>query len=866
VRGGTSIFFCARKSVLEGMRDGGEAVEVLPKAGSLPGHSVPEPQLARSSQKTTVMPTCNNSGASLIVRRRNLSDSSLPSPLHHSNLSSSNNAEIRAKPLQPSLLSSRLNAHLPTVLSKLQSPLHYFSDGILRRNSATRTILLLLVVLLVGSLLMIASSCCHLTTTTPQIDSSLASRPEDLSTADRLRLLATLPHFDERMRVPLLRGEERRTAFAKKWRRRTMQLLFANRSGLVLADLLGMVPRDPAAVCELFLIGHPQCRIRLGEETMLGCVARHGWREWTRVLQPQCTRSAFWQKTVRSLTSSEPPKEAGGQQRSRLRMDPVVESHWGREEEEKERREIPPAQRTYATPHEALNCTYGKVFPLGFCVPSYMLDEEEPEDDVPLFPKIFEWFPSIPSVFPPAADWEMPFFSAKQKKKYPATRHDEYVMRMVHRLSLFAWTHTRGGPDCMRHHEILSAGGVPYFPDLPLLPPERVSMLPRQVLEGIVGGGGGALSLPILLGVEHIGSAPPAPVVPFGLWALNSSSLPRSNSDGGFFVRDTDRSALALPSTAVRVLLRLASDAASALVGADSEPHGGDLFFHVNIRRLGTVNWSTFDVDAYMSTASELMRHTRRHLRCGSVAAYVLRTLDVEKPKQIMYVGSRNIDYMSVLLEVGLSELGVAYTVYRPGQHHRLRMKQKNESISVDSTAEPRSGEAYAAWLARDTTDYYGLGFGTSRRLDLPQQATSRRRQATNLDAMGADGQRQQQAEEGPCAALRQGRFDVWIWSHMWPRSTVSAAMRAAVSFQWTKRASDEESSLSSTTFDDNDGDWEDDDFRVKDFLCFDEVVRQVRHGSLKAAFVDGGDAPASAGYPGLTRRGITVFSREPSC
>lgn len=608
-----------------------------------------------------------------------------------------------------------------------------------------------------------------------------------------------------------------------------MQLLFLNESGLKYEDLLGMSPRKPAAVCELFLIGHSQCGVRWGVENMLDCVARFGWDAWTQVLQPQCTESVFWQQTVRRIAA-----QRQVQNLDRLRMDPVVESHWGRERasssrDEGERPRVPPW--TYATPHPALNCSFGKIFPLGFCVPEHMflshdslsarhlstIESDARLADIPLFPKVFEWFPSLPSPFPARrtglAEAGLLLLSGKtKKKKYAASKHDEYVVRMVHHLSMFSWTHTRGGPDSMRHHEILSAGGVPYYPELRALPPERVSMLPRGVLQELVDGP----LLPSLLGVAHIGAAPAVP-------GRNSPQ-----KDSPFFARYDDDG-----SSHHSFVGKMAVAAASMLTGPDPDPHSGELFFHINFKRLGTVDWTLFDVDAYMATATKLLGYTKRHLGCRSVAAHLLKVMDAEKPRKLMYVGTPEIDYMSVMIEMGLSELRVPYVVPQLGEHHR----------PPGGYTGPRTGKAYADWLRNDTADFYGLGFGTSRRLDAPP------------------------VDDDPCQSLRNGEYDVWIWSHPWPkmtqRSSASLALRAVASLFTSRLGSP---GAQQTAAGGGGDQYPKGGTRPQTFLCFDDVVRLVKRGDVKAAFVDGGDGPSSPGYPGLTRNGITVFAREPVC
>jgi hypothetical protein len=57
-----------------------------------------------------------------------------------------------------------------------------------------------------------------------------------------------------------------------------------------------------------------------------------------------------------------------------------------------------------------------------------------------------------------------------------ASYYDDYAE------SLFGITHKKGGWDCLRHYEILANRCVPYMPDIANVPPNVMTMLPKELM------------------------------------------------------------------------------------------------------------------------------------------------------------------------------------------------------------------------------------------------------------------------------------------------------------------------------------------------------------------------------------------------
>ena len=149
---------------------------------------------------------------------------------------------------------------------------------------------------------------------------------------------------------------------------------------------------------------------------------------------------------------------------------------------------VPPAHR-FPSPHDAppLVCGAGigggfgvsphqqqqqqrqfpRLYPISFGTPLANMQQR-------LFPKLFDFHP-VPLDGGPADGADR-----------TVGLHDEDLMQSLAALSYYCPTHSRGGWDCGRHYEWLSAGCVPYFVDVLAMPPSVLPQLPKQLLRDVV--------------------------------------------------------------------------------------------------------------------------------------------------------------------------------------------------------------------------------------------------------------------------------------------------------------------------------------------------------------------------------------------
>lgn len=536
-----------------------------------------------------------------------------------------------------------------------------------------------------------------------------------------------------------------------------LRLKFLNHS-VSLNDLVGMSPANPAALCELFLLGNPKCQGMLsGDETMEECVVRYGTAAWTAALQPQCTRSPFWRSFVNAIDANNTLGSGGGVGGApvdpRELFDPVMQAHVLH-------RARPRCRRTPTPFHPPLRCSYGNVYPTGFCLPdselnwwwganqTLVISDSRPKAHL----KLWDWYPVLPSFVPYHETRKI------QKKLGPRPRfvsgaEDEYLHTLMYRFSRFAWTHARMGADCQRHYDIIGGGALPVFPDLRTLPHVLVSHLPRHLLLDAT------FQLPGIRGVVF-----------------------EIGDQGG------------------RV---------------NTELYFRTWAKQMNFKKLGTVNHTDFDEEAYTALQHSLLAYARENLTCGSVVEHALQVMNATSvataappppnngtsshTARVLFMGHPTIDYMTVAVERGLYELGIEYAVTLPlGEHHQ----QIDEAVD-----DIRSGEAYDLWRQKmRLNDVYGRNFHVGRRIPPPP---------AHLQVHPSE-----LCPENGTSIL--DHIDVVLVSH--------PLLRAST------------------------------------LHCEHILASRVAQGTLKVAVFDGGDAASTALYPTFVRQGFYVFSREASC
>jgi hypothetical protein len=335
--------------------------------------------------------------------------------------------------------------------------------------------------------------------------------------------------------------------------------------------------RDPnnEALCELNLIYTGNCRIEQGQETWKECVARIGAHKLDRILNTRCKRLPVWKQLL--LDDATGTEEGWKELRRGWVYD--VETYT----DDQTIPYVPPEKRTIAKYQPPRRCSSGCYqHPISFSVPQGNVAKRVSRD------KWWGFVPYVPGTFPFGGD-----------PKYHFGYQDEWLKDQLHQHSFFAWSHKRGGWDCMRHLEILSAGAIPYFADLELCPRMSLSHMPKELIKE-------AMALP---GLEHIGQI----------------RRHEERMDNEFMIRN---------------------------------PNG-----HVNFKRPGSVKFEKFDREAYFEIADRILNHTRHHMTTAATVAYVLRTIGYEEPKHVIMIGRWTYDYLHQTVESGLSDLGIKTTV-----------------------------------------------------------------------------------------------------------------------------------------------------------------------------------------------------------
>jgi hypothetical protein len=202
------------------------------------------------------------------------------------------------------------------------------------------------------------------------------------------------------------------------------------------------------------------------------------------------------------------------------------------------------------------------------------------------------------------------FRQRQDRHRYNHGHQDEFDATALHKYSYFGFTHKRGGWDCMRHVEQMAAGVIPYMADIHLCGHYCLAALPKSLLKE-------ALEMP---GVSYLG-------------ALNSRiPVNREYID---------------PRPRVRM--------------------------HLNYVKVGKIDWNVFNTSKYFDLADRVLDHTQKYLSTRSMMAYVLNAVGYEEPKHVLFFIRPQHDYLAIMAEQGLSDLGINYTVNvpNPGYHQQ---------------------------------------------------------------------------------------------------------------------------------------------------------------------------------------------------
>uniref|UniRef100_A0A7S1M9D5 Uncharacterized protein n=1 Tax=Neobodo designis TaxID=312471 RepID=A0A7S1M9D5_NEODS len=358
------------------------------------------------------------------------------------------------------------------------------------------------------------------------------------------------------------------------------------------------LPANGSWVCEFMLFGMPHvCKIETGEESMLDCIDRIGGRVLEKALPTRCTKTQYWQSVRdRGPAPADASADTGRDWVYMAQTTPTTEKP----------SYIPPAERTYRRDIPSRHCSYGTLHPITFAVPYRNI--------VPFVTrhKFFDFLPYGMRKFPP---WIF------RPGDYRMGHQDEFLTSLLHKHSYFAFTHKRGGWDCMRHTEIFAAGTIPYFADIHMCGKYCLALLPKDLLKE-------ALELP---GVSYIGG-------------MQAKRAPNQE-----FIEPIAR------GTA-----------------------------NMNFKKPGRIDWKAFDEDKYWTLAERIHNYTRNYLSTRSLVAYVLHKIKYEEPRHAFVLGRDHMDFLELQMESGFADLGINYTThYTRPTWHRVVEPGENEHFTA---------------------------------------------------------------------------------------------------------------------------------------------------------------------------------------
>lgn len=376
----------------------------------------------------------------------------------------------------------------------------------------------------------------------------------------------------------------------------------------------GDKPTAEEAVCELAILYSQNCRIEDRREDYLECLQRIGPSRFLPLLPTKCTETKFFQRLLAAERDAAASGATGKAAVFRGRLKRGIYERAQVFTSTADARYIPPAERPKADFGEPRVCGNGcKHYPLSFSMPASNVVDRVSRT------KIWDFLPYVPGQFP-----------IPEYNKYYFSYNDEWLSHTIHRHSMFAFTHRRGGWDCMRHLEILSSGAIPYFADIDNCPRNSLASMPKQLIKEAM----------MLEGVSHVGRV-------HGHGAVQNEFLDRH--------------------------------------------HGGHVNFRKPGTVLG-FNTSMFDMQRYFTIADKILEHVKEHMTTRAMVSRMLRIVGHEEPRHVLLIGRyldpSGYDYIHVSIEHGLSDLGINTTIAGGCRDFVMKM-HKSEPNAVDPMLDP---------------------------------------------------------------------------------------------------------------------------------------------------------------------------------
>lgn len=261
---------------------------------------------------------------------------------------------------------------------------------------------------------------------------------------------------------------------------------------------------------------------------------------------------------------------------------------------------VEPSKRFVPPYGEPRICRTGAYqYPVAFGTPSRNIQRHP-------FPKLFDFTP-------------VPVSSHMHQRV--VGYNDEDFNQALGQLSYYCLTHARGGWDCGRHHEILSAGCVPYFLDVHAMPPHILSHFPTSIFRDVV-------SQPAMKKVGHITGA------------KGDNFGPLTNNADGLF-------------------------------SMGHSHHGrSQVMFPYDYDNVVSFDHDLHNETHYWSIARRMLKFSQKFATSEAMVSYILNTMGIaETTKSILFLSRGTWDNMGLTFLTGANGLGIEIT-YVTGENN----------------------------------------------------------------------------------------------------------------------------------------------------------------------------------------------------
>ena len=414
------------------------------------------------------------------------------------------------------------------------------------------------------------------------------------------------------------------------------QALFVRRPAEFLSKLdptmtLSELVNDEKIVCELLMYELGNCLEGEGTET---CIERIGARNVEAIMPARCRESHYFKALVKA-----DPKPAADPMVWHFLKRTSIYNEQVYHRTDSRPQYIPPAKRpahAYTTGPRVCNGIWSRVkgcemHPIGFAVPEMAIAKEISRV------KYFDFLPFLPRWYP-----------LPKEIGYSLGLHEEQFSRLLYRHSFFAFTHRRGGWDCLRHYESFTEGTLPYFPDIHQCDKYCMTAFPKDLAKKVLQ----------MRGVSHIGYVKEA-------------------SDG--------------------VSSRYMYKEPGVAYNNPKLPHV------LNFRAQGDINWDTFNITGYFDLAQEMLEYARKYSTTKSLVTYMLQVIGTEEPRNVLVITGKKYRYLIESILHGMYDLGLNYTVVN---HDKATQRIQTDTPLTEMDLEDQR-EPYHGWQGLLYT--YGL-------------------------------------------------------------------------------------------------------------------------------------------------------------